>query len=374
LSDTGDPRLAASPEPGFLRKHGLKLLVSLVVTGGLVYLLHKGALPLVPPKSSFAQMRWWTVPAYVAVWSFVHCVRAARWTFLLTPIAKVPMRRILAVSFIGFAAIVLLPVRMGEVARPYLIRREGHLSGWAATGTIAAERIIDGLFLSLMLLFGLAFSTPLSPLPDRIGALEVSPAIVPKLAYFALVGFAGAFLVMGLFYWQRAFARRATEVLIGWISPRFATLLADKVEHVASGLRFLPNLSASVPFIAGTGAYWLLNAAGTWLMAWGTGFDDFTYGQAVVTTGVVALGLLAPNAPGFFGAYQVSFYAALAVFYPYDQVVGPGAACVLLVYSMQLLVTLVAGAIGLLMERLGVGDVLHGPSPAENLPPAPAPQ
>lgn len=356
---------APTPRPGWLRRHGGKVLASLVAAAAFVWLLHRGALPLIPPASAFARVKWWTVGAYVVLWSVVHVVRAARWTWLLTPICPVPMRRILAVSFVGFAAIALLPLRMGEVVRPILIHKEGKLSGWAATGTVAAERIIDGLFLSAMLFAGLFLSTPQSPLPDHIGALPISPAIVPRASYGALVLFAVAFTVMGVFYAQRKWARRTTERVIGIASPKFATWLADRVEHVAAGLRFLPNLRFTVPFVAATAIYWLANAAGMWLVGWGTGFDDYTYAEACVTTGVVALGIMVPSGPGFFGAYQMSFYAALAVFFPPELVVGPGAACVLIVYSAQILITIAGAGVGSLLEKTSLEEALT--PGAENL-------
>ncbi len=354
----------ASGAGAFLGRHGGKLLASLVVAGCFGWLLHKGALPLAPGASSFAKMKWWTVGAYVVLFCCVHVIRAGRWTWLLRPIAEVRFRRILAVSFIGFAAIALVPLRAGEAVRPLLVRDNDKLSGWAATGTIAAERILDGLFLSAMLLAGLAFSTPLSPLPDHIGNLPVSPAIVPRAAYLALIVFATAFVVMGVFYVKRDFARRTTARVIGVVSPRLASWLANRVEHVAGGLRFLTSLRVAVPFVLATAVYWLLNSAGAWLLAWGSGFDAFTFPQACVTTGVVALGILVPNAPGFFGAYQLAFYAALAVYYPPEMVVGPGAACVLIIYSVQLILTILAAILGMLLEKPNLSRRLAAESAA----------
>lgn len=335
---------------GLLRRHGGKLAASLVVGGGFAWVLHAGALPLIPPRESFSHVSWAMVGLYVALWTLVHFVRAARWHWLLVPMTNVPLRSIVAVSWIGFAAIVLFPLRAGEAVRPLMIRKRADVSGWAATGTIAAERIIDGLFLSLMLLAGLATATPLSPLPDRIGNLPVSPTIVPRAATGALLLFAAAFVTMGVFYWRRAWARRTTERVIGVVSPKLAAWLSDRVEHVANGLAFLPNARHTVPFVATTAAYWLLNSLGTQLISRGAGFDTFTYGEACVATGVVALGLLVPNAPGFFGAYQLSFYAALAVFYGEDLVTGQGAALVFIVYTAQLLITVGGAAIGALLD------------------------
>jgi hypothetical protein len=346
-------------------------LASLVVAACFLWLLHKGALPATPDQRSLARVEWWTVFAYVALWSFIHFVRAVRWRFLLAPICHVPLRRIIAVSFVGFAAIVFLPLRAGEAVRPLLIRRKGELSGWAATGTIAAERIIDGLCLSLLLLAGLSLSTPLSPLPDHVGGLPISPAIVPKAAYGALALFGIAFLVMGIFYAWRDWARRTTQLLVGAFSPKAAAWLADRVENVADGLQFLPRLRYSGPFIFATVAYWLMNAAGAWLLARGCGLTDMTFPEACVLIGVVALGILVPNAPGFFGAYQLSVYAALTLYFPTDTVVGAGGAYVFLVYAAQVLVTLAGGALGMVLDRITLSDALQAESPAPNLPDQP---
>jgi hypothetical protein len=340
----------------------------LVVAGCFLWLLHKGALPATPDAESLSRVKWWTVGLYVALWCFVHVVRAVRWRFLLEPICHVPLRRIVAVSFVGFAAIVFLPLRAGEAVRPLLIRKKGELSGWAATGTIAAERIIDGLCLSLVLLAGLSFSTPLSPLPDHIGGLPISPAIVPTAAYGALALFGVAFCVMGVFYAWRAWARRMTELIVGAVSPRAASWLADRVENVADGLEFLPRLKYSAPFVLATVGYWLMNAVGAWLLAWGCGLTDMTFAEACVLIGVVALGILVPNAPGFFGAYQLSVYAALTLYFPTDTVVGAGGAYVFLVYAAQVIVTLAGGAIGMLLDRITLHETLEVETSTSNLP------
>lgn len=343
---------------GWLKRHWLKLLASLLVAGAFVWLLRQGALPIVPPANAFAKMRWWTLPVYVVLWCGVHVIRAVRWHWLLAPIHPVPMRRVISVAWIGFAAVLLLPFRTGEAVRPVLIRRQGELSAWAATGTVGAERVIDGFCMSVMLLVALLASTPLAPLPSSIGALPIPAAIVPGAAYSALAVFGAAFLVMGVFYWRRALARSLTERVVGLVSQKLAAWLAERVEKVASGLSFLPRWRSSAPFLGLTVSYWLLNAAASWLLAWGAGFDRITYAQACVSMGVLALGILVPNAPGFFGAFQISIYAGLAMYFPAELVVGPGSAFVLLIYVCQVVITGAGAAIGLVWERTSVGEAL----------------
>jgi hypothetical protein len=49
---------------------------------------------------------------------------------------------VLAVSWIAFGAILLSPLRSGEIVRPYLVTRSSNIRIWEATGTVGAERII----------------------------------------------------------------------------------------------------------------------------------------------------------------------------------------------------------------------------------------
>jgi glycosyltransferase 2 family protein len=342
--------MPATPNDKWLRKLLVRLGISLAIAAFFIWLLRAGALPMLPTAQALSVVQWWTVPAYMAVWSGVHVLRAARWKFLLQPIAEVSMRRILSASFIGFFAILVLPLRAGEVVRPVMIRERGQLSAWAAAGTIAAERIVDGLTLCLMLFFALQLATPLDPLPERLGDLPISVAVIPRAAYLALLMFAAALLAMIVFHvWHRP-ARRLLQSVFGIFSPRAGVWVADRVASVAEGVSFLSRWRSSVPFVLATIVYWLLNSASLGLLAWGVGFRDFDLIQACVTTGVLALGILVPNAPGFFGAFQFSLYAGLALFYPREQVLSTGAACVFLLYVSQLVLAFGFALLGL---RLG---------------------
>lgn len=341
----------ADPRAPTLQRHGLKLAVSLVLGVGIAWILARGGLPLVPPSSAFASVRPWTVVVYVATLAVVHYLRAIRWRHLLRPVGQASLRSVLAVSWIAFGAILLSPFRSGEIVRPYLITKRSNIRIWEATGTVGAERVLDGLVLSLMLFAGLQMATPLAPLPDHVGSLPVPAAAVPKAAYGALALFMGAFALMGTFFFARDFARRATFAVIGLVSRRLAERLAAVVERVADGLRFLPSPGHLVPFLAETLAYWIINAAGVQLLAWGSGLTGVTLAQAAVTVGCLGVGILVPAGPGYFGAFQLSTYMALAMYFPESMLVGPGAAFVFFLYVTQVGFHVLAMGIGLVLNR-----------------------
>ena len=347
------PESLASVSPaGFFRRHGVKLILSLLLGGGLALLLARGGLPLIPPEEAFAELKPWTVAAYVVSLVGVHVFRAARWRHLLRVLGEASLRSILAVSWVAFAVIMISPFRSGEVVRPYLITKRSSVTLWQAAGTIGAERVIDGLVLSLILFVALVVATPLDPLPSQVGDLPVSPAAIPGATYAVLALFAACFGLMGVFFWRRDLARRATHAVVGIVSKRLAVHAARIVEGVADGLRFLPSARHLVPFLAETLVYWGINALGVWLLGWGTGLVGMTFGQACVVMGVVGIGILVPAGPGYFGAFQLSTYMALAMYFPEGAIKSSGAAFVFLLYGTQLLFHVVAAILagGLLLE------------------------
>src|SRR5258708_29857389 len=101
--------LQPKPAQGFGRKHGVKLAVSLVIAAAFVWTLRRGGLPLIPPAAAFEKVNISSCIIYMLLVIIWHLVRATRWRHLLAPIADIPLRRIIAVSWIGFAAILLMP-------------------------------------------------------------------------------------------------------------------------------------------------------------------------------------------------------------------------------------------------------------------------
>ncbi|MEJ7735744.1 MAG: lysylphosphatidylglycerol synthase transmembrane domain-containing protein [Polyangiaceae bacterium] len=331
---------AGAPAPAggvtaWLRRHAGKLVASLFIGASTVWILARGGLPFLPPGAALAQVRGWSVAAFLATMLVGHVLRATRWRFLLRPVAQVSMRDMVVATWVGLGAIVIAPFRTGEVVRPYLISKRG-VPLWAAASTIAAERIFDGLAVALILLAGLSLAPPRAPMPAHVGDLPVSVGAVRGAAWVAMAVFVSAFVVMAAFYWRRDLARRVVRAVVGVFSPRLADSMAGIVERLADGLRSLPSARAMVPFLLETAGYWAAAALGVWLLGLGCGLEGFRFPEACVTLGVVGIGVLVPAAPGFFGAFQLSTYMALAMFYPEDIQRGAGAAFVFVYYACNL--------------------------------------
>jgi len=344
---------------GFWRQHGVKLAVSLVITAIFVWTFRRGGLPLVPPAAAFRQVSLGHCAVYLLCLMAWHLIRATRWRHLLAPIADIPLRKVIAVGWIGFAAILIMPLRAGEFVRPYMIRQKGKVSMAAATGTVGAERIIDGLYLTLMLGICLQIAPPQSPLPDHIGKLQIPVAAVPLYAYMSLVAFLCAFALMGVFFWRPIWAHHLLEKTIGIVSPSVGKKVADFVANTADGLKFLPSFRYFGPFLFETTVYWLMNGLSIWVLARGCGVADISVVQALVVMGVLGVGILVPAGPGLFGAFQASTYAALAMYFPDDIVLGPGGVFVFLLYVIQFVWHILTAGFFLLIDRDAARQVVE---------------
>jgi glycosyltransferase 2 family protein len=361
--------------PSFFRRHAGKFAASFLITFGIVYTVHKGGLKLVPEGGDFEHVRPWTVPAYMATLGAVAWFRSVRWRFLLRSIADVPKKRLFSVSCVGFAAILLLPFRIGEFVRPYLIRtragdpeaqRQRPISLTAATSTVVAERVIDGLYLSVVLAVALVLVPTVVPLPDRVVGLPVTVAHV-RMSGYAMFGlFTVAFATIVVFYFARSWAHRTTLAVVGKVSIRLAERLARMAEKFADGLHVFGHRRNALGFLTETSLYWLTNAMGMWLLAWGCGVvhadgSPATFGECCALMGMLGCAILIPGPPGMLGVFQAGIYAGMTMFYPSSVVTGAGAAYVFLMYASQCCFTIVMGGIGLAMDRGGGLRALEEP-------------
>lgn len=334
----------------FLKRHAQALIASLALALGLGFIMHRGALPLLPPEGTLSRVNWWEVVLMTALLLVSILTRFVRYVFLLKPIATISMRRLMAISSISVGLITFLPFRLGEFARPAMLRERGKISGWAVTGTVGAERVIDGVLFSGMLLLGLAFAHPHEPLPDRIGSLPVPAAIVPSAALWSALFFGAGFAVMGGFFLWRRQARALTQKVLGLVSAKFAGKVADAVERLSDGLKFLPNFRYTVPYVLTTVLSLVAHILSTQELADAVGLPHLTFAQATVVVGVLGLGFALPNAPGFFGTIQLALYAGLAVYVKPEAVVREGAAMVFLFYVIYLALVVLLSLAGIVLE------------------------
>lgn len=368
-------------QAGFIRRHAGRFAVSLVVTIGLLWALEHSGLDLIPPRSAFNHVRWWTVPVYLVIIVVMSYFRAVRWRFLLRRVADVPRARILYVSLVGFAAILLLPFRLGEFVRPALLREKGKISFSAATGSVIADRVIDGLYLSTVLAIALILVPTMHPLPTKIVGLPITTMQVRGYAWVTLAGFTGALVTIAVYFFARRFAHLATIKVFGLFSKKLAERLAHEAERLADGLDFLRSPRDAAGYLLETTIYWMSNAAGMWFLAWGCGLEHAdgsapTFGEACGMMGMLGITILIPGPPGLLGIFQAGMFCGMTFYFPEANIREHGAVYAFLLFVTQVSVTLLAGGAALFsghgsLKAIAAAESEGAAKEAPKEPPAP---
>ena len=349
LTEPTDAAPAAAP--GLARRILPKLLLSLVLGGLLAWLAVRSGVDIIPTDgAAWAQLAPWAIPVYALTLLVTHFLRAARFRYLIAPIKPLPLREVVLINWIGFFAIFALPLRLGEFARPALTKLRHGVSVSAGIGTIAVERVLDGLMTSLCVAWVL-FVLPRREVDDPLARA------LPGYGLAALALFTCAFIALGVFLWKRAWAVRTTELVIGLVSRRLATFLATKVSDVADGLKTLADPRLAFGFVFETALYWGCNALGMWVLAVGCGLE-LSFGQAVGVMGVLAIGILLPAGPGLFGSFQLAVTLALQLFFASEVVNGVGSIYVFLLFVVQAVGIVLAGVIPLLTLKVRLADLM----------------
>ncbi len=325
-----------------------KILLSLSVGVACVAL----ALSKIDLRKTEAVLRatpLWVLLFYALSITPVHLFRAWRWKYLLRPIGvKLSFGRLMVISTVGFMAILALPFRLGEFVRPYYVVRQGQSRMSEVLGTVAVERIVDGLIIAIML-----FVTYLYSLAR--GGHAYGPVLAFS-AWLALFGFLGltAFLACAL-RWPDATIRLALGLtFMRRLSPRLADKLADKLRALIQGFRALRNPRDMLPFLLQTALYWGCNGLGMWLLARLMHLPIPLSGAfaAMAFTGVL---ITLPNAPGLVGQFHAGVILALAAYLPESLVASSGGAYAIAVHGIQFVWYVVLGLAALPFANGGAG-------------------
>src|SRR5581483_3414433 len=115
------------------------------------------------------------VPA-VALYFAGTAVRSLRWKKLLHG-HDVPLRDLFRALVIGLTVNDVLPGRLGEVARIFLVARRGVPVG-TSLAAIVVERVLDGIALTVLLVVGILLSGAGDPMRNVAAASAVLFAVV----------------------------------------------------------------------------------------------------------------------------------------------------------------------------------------------------
>jgi uncharacterized protein (TIRG00374 family) len=275
-----------------------KVIAGLALSALLVYLSIRG-IDFQGVADGFRTIRYGYVLPAVAMIFLMQVLRSYRWGLILSPIAKIDQLSLFSVTSVGFLAIIAIPARLGELARPYLITKKSCLKMSSALGTIVVERVLDVLTVLIISAFVVFFT----PLPTWL----VRSSILLLLATLALLSF------MILIIAKREATLRVLGPLIGKLPARYAEGLNRLICHFLEGFQIMvdPALLFSV---TGLSIFiWLMDVFAIYLLFLAFGFQ-LPVAAAFVLMIILMIGIAIPTAPGFIGNWHYFSILGLSLF------------------------------------------------------------
>jgi glycosyltransferase 2 family protein len=238
--------------------------------------------------------------ASFGVFAAAYAVRVVRWWVLFDAGARPPFPALVRALLVGDFLTSLLPVlRLGEVARVVVLRREARTPRSVGLGTVVAERTYDSVALLLLLFAALPFAPPVTWLRSAAVTLAV-----------LAVGLVLTLVVL----WR--FGSRPLEFVLRPLArlPGFSRARTDLAAGgVLRGLSGLRNVRMALAAFTLSVVSWLGIAFSFTLALRGVGLElglDAGILVAVATT----FSLLLPALPASVGIFEA---AALVALEPY---------------------------------------------------------
>ena len=317
--------------------------VSLALLALLIRSLDPAALAAVLGEADFRLL-----PLAVGLYFVGLLVRSVRWSLLLPP-GAVTVQTLFRALAIGFTINNLLPARLGEVARAYLLNRWAGVAYGITLASVVVERVLDGLTLVVLLLVAIA----LVPSP---------PGYLPGIGATVGAAFLGISLVLALAAWQPRLLDRATRTVAQRLPVRAGDLLVRVAASFVEGLRGLRGPGVLLRLAALSLLGWLAELSLFYVIMVCFPFAA-TFPLAVLIGTAANFATLIPSSPGYVGTFDSVLVKVLS-----DTTAVPNelaAAYALVVHAALFLPVTLLGAFLLWRADLSFAQVaqLHRPTP-----------
>jgi uncharacterized protein (TIRG00374 family) len=252
-------------------------------------------------RDAFAEANYAIALASLPVYFAGIWVRTIRWQYLLRPIARIRAARLYPVVIIGLTANNLLPARIGELVRAYLLGEREKVSKAAALGTIAVDRLFDGLTLIPMLVITAAF----------IGVDEEFelPRVGWNVDLFGLavimaILFGVALVVLFVLAYSPVWRDRADRLLMALTPKRFEPAVTGLMHSFVDGLASLRSpADLGVAFVT-SAISWVLEATMYYMV--GLAFDlDVGFQYYLLVTAAANLAISVFASQGGIGPFEL---------------------------------------------------------------------
>ncbi len=229
----------------------------------------------------------------------IQFIRALRFGLILSPFCRLPTKDLWDLLNIWAGATMVMPARLGELVRPYLLRRDG-ASFSSVFGAVMVERFFD--LSGLLLLLGVV-----------LGSTPEVPREFVLLGQLLLVALVVGYVVVWLILTRRERFRQTIEKLTSWLPAKAGVFIQGIALRLTEGFGIMVSLKQVLIIGFYSLCIWILFSCLTYLFL--LSFSVKAPFLVAVTIHVfICFGVALPSAPGFIGTFHAAGRYALALF------------------------------------------------------------
>jgi len=258
-------------------------------------------------RDALAEANYVYLAPAVALYFVAVYFRAVRWRYLLSPLKSISVQRLYPVVVIGYMANNLLPVRLGELVRSYYLAQRERINASSALGTVAVERVYDGVTL---LSWAAVAGPALWLLGEFDGASGTSRTTWVVLALLTVALFVGTLAILTSLAVVPRFMS-FLDRLIDFVPVRFRPKAQELVQTFVEGLSILNSPRKHLGLFLLSLPIWAFEAAMYFLISYSFGIDDYFGSTGVLVLVVVLLTATSnlatsvPSSIGGIGPFEV---------------------------------------------------------------------
>ena len=242
----------------------------------------------------------------VAVTFLSYFFRAVRWHYLLIHEKSIPLSSLYPATIIGYMANNLLPARLGEFVRAYVLAQREGLKTPSVFASLVIDRLFDGFTVMLILLYTLFTLHLPQGMADAETMLKTG-GVVTFLVYVAVVVF--------LLFLKHQTIR--TLSLIGFLLRPFPRSLSDRIIPLLGsfigGIRLSSRGGHIAAVLISSLAVWSLCILPIDLVLRGFGIS-LPISASMFILVLLVFAVMVPASPGFIGTYHYACFKGLSAF------------------------------------------------------------
>jgi glycosyltransferase 2 family protein len=276
---------------------------------------------------------------FVGVW-----LRSARWGLLL-PEHAVKTSTLFRTLVIGFTVNNLLPLRMGEVARAYLLARWCRIPYGTTVASLVVERVLDGLSLAILLLIALTL-------------VPAAPGYLLVVGVLAAIGFLTGAALLALAAWRASGIMAVAGFFTRLLPARFGAPIAGLAANFARSLALVHSPVRLARLLGLSLLAWCLELGLFFVLLLSFSLPA-SYPLALLVGSAANFATLVPSSPGYAGTFDGVLIKVLQDVAGIAS--GPAAAYDLVVHATLFLPVVVLGTLLLWRSHMTFGQITHEP-------------